>query len=109
MNVSSKGKVLAIAVIAGLTAAAPISEAFARPNYYAQGHGYGRGGYRHYGHRGHGIGGAAVAGAALGVLGLAAGAAAANSYYNNGYDYGYAPSYGYAPAYGYGAYGYAPY
>ena len=56
-----------------------------------------------------------MAGAALGIIGGAAAAAAAPSYYGypSGYGYYGAPAYGYygAPAYGYGApaYGCDPY
>ena len=49
---------------------------------------------RHYGNP---AVGAAVAGTALGIIGLAAGAAAANSYEEPGYGYGY----GYSPGPGY--------
>ncbi len=79
---------------------------------YRKGHsGYYGHHYRTYGRSNVGP---AIAGAALGVIGLAAGAAAANAYERDDYAPGYAyGGYGYAPppyAYGGGyGYGYAPY
>lgn len=67
--------------------------------------------YRYYYGRRYYRGGAAVAGAALGLIGLAAGAAVANSYYGYPYYSGYYPAYyGYYPRayyrYPVGYYGY---
>lgn len=95
-----------VAVLIGATLVGATSEASARNRYTHSGSGYY--GARH--HRGPDVGGA-VAGAALGIIGLAAGAAAADRYYNGYPSYSYGPGYGdrygydYHPSYGY----YGPY
>lgn len=104
-------KTMAALMVAGVAvsmAGTDASAATAR-HIYNKGHygsAYGHHGYRHYGNA---RVGRAVAGAALGLIGAAAGAAVANSYYDRDYPYG-GPAYsygGYPPApYAYGGYGY---
>ena len=99
--------------LAGVMAAISVGDASASVarkqarygHHYGVGGGYGGGYYHHRRYGGYPVG-AAVAGTALGVIGLAAGAAAANRGYDAydpyGYGYGYgAPAYA-APSYGYG-------
>ena len=89
---TSTTKVCTVIALAGAVFAGAVTDASAATarQYRMAGHGYGN-------HR------AAVAGAALGIVGLAAGAAAADRY-DDGYGYGYGPGY-----YGQGYYAPGPY
>ena len=108
---SSVWKAVTGAALAGAVLVGTVGDASATTarKLYNRGHGYGYygGGYHHHRYYGGNPGvGAAVAGTALGIVGLAAGAAAANRYdYDPGYyGPGYAPGYyapGYAPGYDY--------
>lgn len=89
------GAALAGAVLTGTVGDASATTA---RKIYNRGHGYYGARYHHRYYGGNPALGAAVAGTALGIVGLAAGAAAADSYgYGNGPGYGYGP--GYAPGY----------